>query len=79
MHVPYNNETHGLINRDLLQYFMDDAILINTSRGEIVDEEALLEAINQRGLKAGLDVFRDEPAKGEGSFRSQVAAIFSCR
>ena len=46
VHVPYNNETHGLINRDLLQYFMDDAILINTSRGEIVDEEALLEAIN---------------------------------
>ncbi|GIR37466.1 MAG: hypothetical protein CM15mP49_28510 [Actinomycetota bacterium] len=48
VHVPYNNETHGLINRDLLQNFMDDAILINTSRGEIVDEEALLEAINQR-------------------------------
>ena len=77
VHVPYNNETHGLINRDLLQNFMDDAILINTSRGEIVDEEALLEAINQRGLKAGLDVFRDEPAKGEGSFRSQVASNLS--
>lgn len=56
---------------------MDDAILINTSRGEIVDEEALLEAINKRGLKAGLDVFRDEPAKGEGSFRSQVASNLS--
>ena len=77
VHVPYNNETHALINRDLLQYFMDDAILINTSRGEIVDEEALLEAINQRGLKAGLDVFRDEPPKGEGSFRSELASNLS--
>ena len=77
VHVPYNSETHGLINRDLLQHFMDDAILINTSRGEIVDEEAVLEAINQRGLKAGLDVFRDEPSKGEGSFHSQVASNLS--
>ena len=74
VHVPYNSETHGLINRDLLQHFMDDAILINTSRGEIVDEEAVLEAINQRGLRAGLDVFRDEPSKGVGSFHSQVAS-----
>ena len=54
VHVPYNSETHGLINRDLLRYFMDDAILINTSRGEIVDEEALLEAISKRALKLAL-------------------------
>tara|TARA_Y100001970_G_scaffold1881_1_gene2229 strand:- start:11480 stop:12703 length:1224 start_codon:yes stop_codon:yes gene_type:complete len=77
VHVPYNNETHALINHDLLQHFMDDAILINTSRGEIVDEEAVLDAINQRGLKAGLDVFRDEPSKGEGSFHSQIASNLS--
>ena len=77
VHVPYNDETNALINRDLLQHFMEDAILINTSRGEVLDEEAVLEAINERGLKAGLDVFRNEPTQGKGEFHSQIASNLS--
>ena len=73
VHVPYNNETHSLVNRDLLQYFKEGAILINTSRGEVLDEDAVIQAIQERGLKAGLDVFCNEPASGAAAFESKLA------
>jgi len=45
------------------------ALFINTSRGEIVDEAALQAAMNTRSIRAGLDVFQDEPAGATGEFR----------
>mgnify|MGYP001338441389 FL=1 len=64
-HLPSNSETESLINRELLSKCRQGAILLNTSRGDIVDEKALLEAISERGLRVGLDVFRNEPASSE--------------
>jgi glyoxylate reductase/D-3-phosphoglycerate dehydrogenase len=62
LHVPLNEATRGLIGRDELMEMGKDAILINTSRGPVVDELALTEAL-QSGViaAAGLDVFEDEP------------------
>jgi phosphoglycerate dehydrogenase-like enzyme len=62
LHVPLNETTRGLIGRDELMEMGKDAILINTSRGPVVDELALTEAL-QSGViaAAGLDVFEDEP------------------
>jgi D-3-phosphoglycerate dehydrogenase len=48
--------------------------LINTSRGDVVDEAALLEAIDEKELRVGIDVFADEPAAGTGEFRSALVA-----
>ena len=59
-----------LVDKALLRSFKDGAILINTSRGEIVDEPALIEAMDERGIRAGLDVFCDEPASGERTIGS---------
>ena len=73
VHVPYNDETHGLINNDFLSLFKDEAILINTSRGEIIDEPALIRAMEDRGIRAGLDVFCDEPVTGEKIINSEIA------
>ena len=62
IHVPLTEETNGLITAALLETVKPEAILVNTSRGAIVDEAALLEALkNNRLGAAGLDVLADEP------------------
>lgn len=72
-HVPAAAGTRGLIGRDLLSHCRDGATIINTSRGEIVDEDALLEAIDAKNLRVGLDVYPDEPASGTAAFASRLA------
>jgi len=63
MHTPLTDETHHLINRDRLQLMKPTAILINTARGPVVDEAALVVALQQGIIAAaGLDVFENEPA-----------------
>jgi D-3-phosphoglycerate dehydrogenase / 2-oxoglutarate reductase len=68
VHVAYAPETRGLIGEELLEALAPGAYVINTARGGIVDEAALLRAIQTRGLRAALDVFAQEPADGEGDF-----------
>jgi phosphoglycerate dehydrogenase-like enzyme len=61
-HVPGTAETYHLIGRDALRRMKRTAILINTARGTVVDEEALVEALQQAAIAgAGLDVFAHEP------------------
>jgi D-lactate dehydrogenase len=69
LHVPYNSETHHLINQETLGKMKPSALLINTSRGAVADTEALIEALEQKKISgAGLDVLESEKilfAKGE--------------
>ncbi len=67
VHVALNDDTRGLIDRTVLEALPRDAIFINTSRGDVVDEDALRWAVRERGLRAGLDVFRGEPSGGSGT------------
>ena len=67
VHVPLLDSTHHLIDADKLRMMKSTAHLINTSRGPIVDEKALVEALGQRIIAgAALDVFEDEPALAPG-------------
>ncbi len=62
IHLPLTPETHHLIHRDRLLLMKPTAILINTGRGPVVDEQALIELLQQGRLRgAGLDVYEHEP------------------
>ncbi|MDP6512796.1 MAG: NAD(P)-dependent oxidoreductase, partial [SAR202 cluster bacterium] len=62
VHTPLNDETHHLIDADALSKMKSTAYLINTSRGPVVDEAALINALQQgQILGAGLDVLESEP------------------
>ena len=66
LHVPLTSRTRGMIGARELAMMKPDAILINTARGEIVDEAALVAALRSRpGFSAALDVFEEEPYSGE--------------
>jgi len=64
-HVPFTESTHHLVNSQLLAKMKKNACLINTSRGEIIDENALYDALKEGKIAgAALDVFESEPATG---------------
>lgn len=63
IHVPATPETKGLMNRERFQAMKPGAVLINTARGDVIREPALIEALEQGTLGgAGLDVFANEPS-----------------
>lgn len=60
--LPMTNETENIFNQDTFEQMKSDAIFINASRGGVVDEAALFEALKHNKIQAaGLDVFKDEP------------------
>ncbi|CAC11910.1 2-hydroxyacid dehydrogenase related protein [Thermoplasma acidophilum] len=61
VHVPLNETTRHMFNSSRFGLMKDGAIFINTSRGEVVVEKDLIEAIQKKGIRAGLDVFEHEP------------------
>lgn len=61
LHVPLTPETNGLLDERRLGLLRDGACLVNTARGAIVDERALVRELESGRIRAGLDVFVDEP------------------
>jgi D-3-phosphoglycerate dehydrogenase len=73
IHVPAGPGSRHLIDAELLAHVRPGTMVINTSRGDVVDEAALLEAIEEKGLRVGIDVFEGEPAEAVGSIESTLA------
>jgi phosphoglycerate dehydrogenase-like enzyme len=66
IHTPLTDETRGAIGRDEINRLDDDGILINTARGPIIDEDALINALQADAIGgAGLDTFQEEPPPAE--------------
>lgn len=74
VHLAAAPETKGMIGREFFDAMKDGAIFINTSRGDIVDHGALEAAIDSKDIRAGLDVFADEPSGGSAAFEQTALA-----
>ncbi|NBC15895.1 MAG: hydroxyacid dehydrogenase [Bacteroidetes bacterium] len=73
LHVASTPETKHLADRAFFEAMQPGAHFINTSRGAVVDEEALEWALDQKDLRAGLDVFQGEPSSKQGSLDHPLA------
>jgi len=72
VHVALNDGTRGLCGADFFAAMKPGALFVNTSRGEVVDEAALTKAIEDKGVRAGLDVYADEPSGGSGDYTGAI-------
>ena len=68
IHVPLGARTKQMVNAEILGALKPGAVVINTSRGDVMDYEALRDAIRTKKLRVALDVFADEPAAATGAF-----------
>lgn len=74
VHVALKPDTRLLIGPDFFREMREDAYFINTSRGEVVDQKALTEALHSKGIRAGLDVYSAEPTSSAGEFTDPIAS-----
>jgi D-3-phosphoglycerate dehydrogenase len=75
IHLPLTPQTRGLFNKQMFDCVKPGAIFINTSRAEIVEEDALIEAIKTKNLKVGLDVISEEPEAKKCEFKSKLQGL----
>lgn len=69
LHIPLNEHTDGLIDKRYFDLMKEDAVLINTARGGVINEEDLVEALKEGKIRAaGVDVYRVEPAPADHPF-----------
>ena len=74
VHLAMTPQTQHLIDADFLSTMPDHGMILNTSRAGVIQESALLKALNERGFVAGLDVFDGEPSFKEGAFEHPLAS-----
>ncbi len=72
VHVSLNPQTRGLIGESFFEAMQPGSVFINTSRAEVVDQNALEAALKSGKISAGLDVFEDEPSGGDGDFTGSI-------
>lgn len=75
LHLPLTPNTKGLFNDKMFSYMKNGAYFINTSRPGVVDEDALIKAVKEKGIRAGLDVFMDEPEQKSGEVKSKLQDV----
>jgi D-3-phosphoglycerate dehydrogenase len=73
VHLALAKDTRGLLGAQFFNAMRPGALFINTSRGEVIDQAALIAAMRDRGIRAGLDVYASEPAGGTGEFSDAIA------
>jgi len=75
VHLALSKDTRGMLGESFFARMKKGAIFVNTARGEVVDYAALEKAVRERGIRAGLDVFPDEPAGATATFSPSLAAL----
>jgi D-3-phosphoglycerate dehydrogenase len=72
VHVSLRPETRGMLGEDFFQAMRPGSVFVNTSRAEVVDQAALLRAVQSGRIFACLDVFEGEPSTGEGTYEGPL-------
>ena len=72
IHLALADETRALVDAPVIARLRPGAIVVNTSRAEVLDHDALAEAVGERGIRVGLDVFPGEPASGTAEFHLPI-------
>ncbi len=75
VHIALAPDTRGVINAGVFEVMRPGSYLINTSRAEVVDQAALKQAVKTKGVRAGLDVFADEPEGATGDFNDEIVTL----
>ncbi len=75
LHVPYRETTRHMIGARELSLLPDGALVIHTARGGVIDDRALAEAVSSGRIRAGLDVYEDEPTVDKGAFDSPLREL----
>lgn len=78
VHLAAAPQTKGLIDGKFFDAMKKGAIFVNTARGDVVDAAAMIKAIDSKGIKAGLDVFANEPAKDGAFDQTELAGKVVC-
>ena len=79
LHVPENRETRNMIGADELKWMKPESVVINASRGSVVDLDALAVALRENRIAgAAIDVFPHEPASNQDEFTSPLRGIPNC-
>jgi D-3-phosphoglycerate dehydrogenase / 2-oxoglutarate reductase len=73
VHVALNAKTRGMLGADFFGAMRNGAYFVNTARAEVIDQSALAVAIKEKGIRAALDVFSNEPAGSAGEFTDAIA------
>jgi D-3-phosphoglycerate dehydrogenase / 2-oxoglutarate reductase len=74
LHVASTSDTRHLANAEFFDVMKDGALFINTTRSSVVDEDALRRALDEKNIRAALDVFEGEPSGKDGSFSHPLAS-----
>ena len=72
IHLPATPETKGLFNKKMFSYLKDGALVVNTSRQDVIVEDDLLEAIKEKNIRYACDVFKGEPEAKTGEVKSKL-------
>ncbi len=75
LHVALTPDTRGFINADIFEVMKPGTIFINTARAEVVDQAALAQAVKTKHIRAGLDVFANEPTTATGEFSDEIIGL----
>jgi D-3-phosphoglycerate dehydrogenase / 2-oxoglutarate reductase len=75
VHLALNSETRGLVNAAVFAKLKPGSYFVNTARAEVVDQAALEQAVRERNVRVGLDVFANEPKDATGTFADAIASL----
>ncbi len=75
IHLAASKETKGLVGAELLSHLKPGTFFVNTARGDVVDHDALAQAVKDKGIRVALDVYAAEPSSSTGEFQDALLEL----